>query len=241
MKALTCFTFLAGVLSNAGAQAPDPRNAVSGADFSGIYESAVFVNVAPVIEPDVYPFSAQGQRAFDSYDAIAEAANQTNDCAAYVMPGVLWANSPMEIVQDDATIVMRYETGAVTRSIPMSGPSPSGSAPSTELGHSVGHWEGDVLVVETNGLMNGVLRNNRGYPISREAKLTERYWREAGETDLQMELLVDDPTNYTEPFTLGREWIWAPDEEIRPYECVSLGPRDEEPDIDELVRLLEEL
>jgi hypothetical protein len=241
MRALTYFTVLWGVGFTASAQAPVSQNTSSGADFSGIYESAVFVNVAPVLEPDVYPFTAEGRRSFESYDALAEATNQADDCAAYTMPGILWANSPMQIVQGDETIVFRYETGGVTRSIPMSGPMSSGDTSSTELGHSIGHWEGEVLIVETTGLIDGVLRNNRGYPISREATITERYWRDGERNDLQMELLVNDPTNYTEPFTLGREWIWAPDEDIRPYECVSLGPRDEEPDIDELIRLLEEL
>ena len=60
-----------------------------------------------------------------------------------------------------------------------------------------------------------------------------------GEKDLQLELLVDDPVNYTETFKLGREWIWAPDDQVLPYDCISLGPRDSEPDIDELLRILE--
>ena len=40
---------------------------------------------------------------------------------------------------------------------------------------------------------------------------------------------------------MGRAFIWAPDEEIRDYGCVSLGPKDAPPDLDELVRMLEEL
>ena len=56
-----------------------------------------------------------------------------------------------------------------------------------------------------------------------------------------MELTVNDPTNYTDTFSLSREWIWAPDEELQEYECINLGPRGDEPDIDELVRMLEAL
>ena len=69
----------------------------------------------------------------------------------------------------------------------------------------------------------------------------ERYWREAGESNLQMELSIDDPVNYTGPVDLAREWIWSPDEQIVPWECISLGPRDTEPDIDALRRLLRDL
>ena len=71
--------------------------------------------------------------------------------------------------------------------------------------------------------------------------MTERYWRNLGENDLQMELVVDDPVNYSEPVTLTRVFVWSAEEQVRPWECISLGPRFSEPDIDELARMLEEL
>ena len=77
--------------------------------------------------------------------------------------------------------------------------------------------------------------------MSREARVTERYWRNPGEKDLQLELAVDDPVNYTQTVILGREFVWSADEQIRPWECVSLGQRDTAPDLDEVTRMLEEL
>ena len=41
--------------------------------------------------------------------------------------------------------------------------------------------------------------------------------------------------------TLGRAWVWAPHEHLQPWNCVSLGPRDAEPDLDELAEMLESL
>ncbi len=243
MRALFFFAIAVGVVSNltASAQAPGTQTAASGVDFSGVYAAVVFVAVAAVFEPDVYPFTVEAERAFNAYDPLVAAPNQADDCTAVLMPGILWSNDPMQIVQEDGKIVMRFERGNTTRSIPMNGAPPSPDQPHTELGYSVGHWAGDVLTIETTHMTADVIRNNRGYPISREARITERYWREPGETDLQMELLVDDPTNYTQTVTLGREWIWSPDEHLQTYECVSLGTRDSEPDIDELARMLEEL
>ena len=137
---------------------------------------------------------------------------------------------------------MRFERGNTIRSIPVHGTAPSLDEPHTDLGYSVGRWVGAVLTIETTHMMDGVIRNNRGYPISREARITERYWREPGEDDLQIELLVDDPENYTEILKLGRVWIWSPNDQVRPWECISLGPRDSAPpDIDALARMLEEL
>ena len=71
--------------------------------------------------------------------------------------------------------------------------------------------------------------------------MTERYWREPGSLDLQLELVIEDPVYYTEVFTMGREYIWAPHEEIREWVCVDFGDSTAPPDIDEMIRMLEEL
>ncbi len=244
MRALVVIAMAAGSVGHltASAQTPGPQTGASGVDLSGIYSASTFVAVAEVFGPDVYPFTPEAERAFNAYDPLVEAANQTDDCTQETMPGILWSNSPMQIGKEDGRIVMRYERGNTTRSIPIDGAPPAPDQPHSALGYSVGRWSGAVLTIETSHMLGGVIRNNRGYPISRDARIRERYWREPGANDLQMELLVDDPTNYTEILKLGREWIWSPDDELQTWVCTSLGPRDSEPpDIDELARMLEEL
>ena len=238
MRALTFIMILVGVTNHVAvnAQAPD-----AGIDFSGIYAPPVFVATIAVIEPDVYPFTAEGKRSFDAYDPLVLSPNQADDCTPDLMPGILWSNSPMQIGQESGQVAIRYERGNTIRSIPLEGPAASSDQTHTELGYSVGRWVGDVLTIETTHMTSDVVRNNRGYPISRGAQVTERYWREPGENNLHMELIVNDPTNYTDTFALRREWVWAPDEELQEYECINLGPRGDEPDIDELVRMLEAL
>jgi hypothetical protein len=239
MRPLSCFVMLLAMAKIAAyAQTPGPR---PGVDLSGIYESAVFVGVPDVSQPEVYPFTAAGKRAFDNYDETTGDPRLADDCAAETMPGVLWTGNPMQITQEDDRVVILYERGNTMREIRLDDGSPPEDAPPRELGYSVGRWAGDVLTIETTRLSSGSIFNNGGYAISPEARVTERYWRNAGDLNLQMRLVVDDPVNYTEPFELGREWIWAPDEQIRPWVCVDLGPRDVEPDLDELTRILEEL
>lgn len=210
-------------------------------DIFGVYTPPIFRNMPPVTEPDVYPFTPQAQALFDTYNPVAQDARTVDDCAAEKVPGVLWDNSPMEFVRDGDAILMRFERLGTTRRIHMDGGLPPADHPRTNLGYSVGRWENGVLVIETTHTAGGVLRNLRGHPVSPDAKLTERYWREPGDMDLRMELTVEDPVNYTETVTLGRAWVWAPDDQILPWNCVSLGPKDAEPDLDELERLLEAL
>ena len=244
-RALTLFAVLVGVIGHttANGQAPGTQPAGSVVNLSGVYVAVYVGEPNIVFEPDVYPFTAQAERAYNAYDPAVGDPIVGNDCAPERIPGILWSADPMEIVHEDGRIVMRLERGDTVRSIPMDGAAPPADQPNTELGYSVAHWAGDVLTIETTHLLGGIIVNDMGQPISQEARITERYWREPGENNLQMELLVDDPVNYTEPLKLGRLWGWSPDERIRPWNCFSLQPpRDAEPvDVDELARMLEAL
>lgn len=236
MRTLCCVAALAGAMGPLTARAQDERRG-PGVDFSGVY-----VGATEIRESEVYPLTAAGQRVQDAFDPLVQDPRQFDDCAPDTLPAVLWAGTVanMQVVQDDARLELRYEHGGASRSVHIDGVAPSASEPHTELGYSVGRWVDGVLTIETTHLTGGFIFNSRGYPLSPQTRITERYWRERGENDLQLELRVDDPVNYEQPFTLAREWSFSPDEQVRDWDCVSLGPRDAEPDIDELRRLLQE-
>ena len=241
MKALLRFAAVVGGLVSCGvlAQVPSRQTASEELDFSGIYVGAPR---ATVVEPDAFPFTAEGQQAFDSYDRL-EDLRRYDDCAAESLTAILLSGliATMQLVQEDGRIVIQLERGDSTRSIDLVGTPPSADQPNTRLGYSLGRWEGTELAIETTRMTAGLMLQNRGYSISDKASITERYWRNPGENDLHMELVVEDPVNYTQPLTFGRVWIWTPDEEVRPWSCVPLGTRDSEPvDIDALRRRLEE-
>ncbi len=215
---------------------------VSEVDLFGVYSPPVYQSMPPVIEPDEYPFTREAAEYFDSYDPVVQDARSADDCAAEKVPGILWDNGHMEFQRGEGdTIIMRFERLGTTRTIRMDSADPPAGHPNSDLGYSTGRWENGVLVIETTRTAGGVLRNLRGHPVSESARLTERYWRKPGQMNLTMQLVVEDPVNYTAPVTLGREWVWAPEEALQPWNCVSLGPKDTEPDVDELARMLEAL
>lgn len=207
-------------------------------DFSGVYVSVYVGNPQTVIVPETYPFTARGEQAFRDYDPEVDDPRIGNDCAPRRMPALLWSADPVEFAHEAGRTIIRFEALDTVRTIFMNGAPPPAGHPRTAHGYSVGRWEGDTLIVETTHLLGGVVVNDMGQPISPDAVLTERYWREPGENDLQVEVLVDDPVNYVEPLSLRRVWVWAPNEAIRPWNCFSL---EEEPDVDDLARMLEEL
>ena len=204
-------------------------------DFSGIYEGARQID-----EPEVYPFTAEGERAHLAYDPLENDPRQEDDCAPETIPSVLWAGTlnTMRIYSDGEDLKMHLEHGGTVRTIQIGKGVPAASQSHTDLGISVAEWDDRTLAIETTHLTGGVIFTNRGFPVSAEARVYERWWREPGEQNLQMELTLEDSLNYTEPVTISREWLWAPEEQVLPWNCVSLGPRDAEPDIDALRRLL---
>ncbi len=91
-------------------------------------------------------------------------------------------------------------------------PLPKTTQPSY-MGYSVGKWEGDTLVVETNGLNDVGWLDMEGHPQTETTHVTERFRRrDFGHMDLQ--LTIDDPKAYTKPWSIKLSLNYLPDEEL---------------------------
>ena len=89
----------------------------------------------------------------------------------------------------------------------------------TWMGHSVGHWEKDTLVVETTNFNGRAWLDRAGFPQTEQSKITERYTRLNMGT-LERIVTVDDPGAYSKPFTLKyTARLSNPEDEIHEYFC----------------------
>jgi len=126
---------------------------------------------------------------------------------------------PSKIIQNPDVIVMLYETHMGLRQIFTDGrPLPNNDPQPWFYGYSVGRWEGDTLVVETIGFKEGGWLDINGNPVSEKAKTTERFRRTSFGT-MEIEQTIDDPVNYTRPFTTRLNWRLLPDTEIMEMVC----------------------
>jgi hypothetical protein len=120
----------------------------------------------------------------------------------YLITG--WGSiSPQEILQDDRRVLMIYEYDHTVRQIWIDGRKNPDSPDPTWVGHSVGTWDGDTLVVDTVGLRTGqgvAWLDNRGYVASSGLHIIERYKRLDKDT-LQIDFTYDDPKAFTKPWT----------------------------------------
>ena len=127
---------------------------------------------------------------------------------------------PAKIIQAPDQIVLLYETHMGLRQIFTDGrPLPNNDPQPWFYGYSVGRWEGDTLVVETIGFKDGGWLDINGSPLSDKARVTERFRRPTYGT-IEIEQTVDDPVNYTRPFTTRLNWRLMPDTEIMEMVCL---------------------
>ncbi len=212
-------------------------------DFPGVYVGVWVGAVEIITAPEVYPMSDAAREAYETFDPFVSDPRRLDDCAPEKVPTLLWSANPIEIDVQADRIDIRYEEGGSSRVIWLDGESPPADQPYTAVGYSVGRWEDDALVVETTHMESPTIVNDLGHPLSRDAVLTERYWKEPGETTLRLEFQIEDPVNYTQTLHFSRIWEPSDIEQVQPWECVSLGTRDdsEPPDFDELTRMLEAL
>ena len=86
----------------------------------------------------------------------------------------------------------------------------------TSMGYSIGKWEGDTLVAETNGLNDRGWLDGFGHPRSEQMHITERFRRrDFGHMDL--EFSFNDPKYYTRPFGLKTGLKLLPDSDLLEY------------------------
>lgn len=132
-----------------------------------------------------------------------------------------------KIVQTPRLIVVLSEREVTYRQIFLDGrPLPNDPLP-TWKGYSVAHWEGDRLVVQSNGFRgDDIWLDRKGSPLTDAATITERI-RRVNYGRLETQLTVNDPKAYTRPFTVTLNEYLEPGAELMDFVCLendSSGP-----------------
>lgn len=123
------------------------------------------------------------------------------------------------VMQSPAYLAILHERNMEYRLIYTDGrPLPQDPQP-TWNGYSSGRWEGDTLVVESLGFRDGLWADYNGSPLTSAAKITERFRRPNFGT-LEVEVTVDDPKAYTQPWTVKLIQVFVADSDILEYVCL---------------------
>ena len=107
-----------------------------------------------------------------------------------------------------------YESRTIYRQVFTDGrPLPPADVQPTWMGYSVGRWEGDTFVVESNGFDDRTWLTTQGHQHSARMRLVERFRRVAADT-LEVSLTIDDPDTYTKPWKVNLSWSLVPDVDL---------------------------
>jgi len=203
-------------------KAPPPRTSDGRPDFSGLWskESPKYSrNIAADLEPDeVQPWVHELlERRREDLGKDGMQARCLPLGPAYATSGDSTGSEMMRVVQSPQLIVM-LNPDLTYRQIWMDGRALEAEPNPTWMGYSVGHWDGDTLVVESNGFNAGTWLDRDGHPHTEQLRLTERYRRQTFGT-LEIEATFSDPGAYTRPWTVKVSAQYAPDTEMLEWVC----------------------
>ena len=126
---------------------------------------------------------------------------------------------PFKIIQTPGEMVMLYEVETIFRQIFTDGRQiPTDPSP-TWLGYSVGHWEGDTLVVDTRGFNDLSWLDARGHGHSEDMRVQERF-RRHDFGHLEVAVTVEDPKVFTKPVAINFVEQLLPDTYVFEHICL---------------------
>ena len=181
-------------------------------------------------QPMIQFLTPTGEKAVAAYDPFKD--DPVFRCDPIAIRRVWGAPStPLEIVHDGADIVLHHEWMDVRRVIHMNMKTHPKDGKRGSLGHSIGHWEGDTLVIETANYSAGVLNQyveQPGQPtkgLLHSAALTsvERLHLDEARQRLVVEIDLTDPEFFKQPFPRATMEYAASDLKLEPFKCSPEG------------------
>jgi hypothetical protein len=191
---------------------PTPRTAAGKPDFSGVWYAQRPVDPG---KPEPLPWVEALLRE--------RAANNSKDApgARCLTRGVTAAGGlfPYKLVQTPALLIMLFEDDIPShRQVFLDGRGHPKDPNPSWMGHSIGRWDGDTLVIDTVGFNDRSWLDPQGHPHTEMMRVTERL-RRPDLGHLEIKFTIDDPGAYAKPWTMKRIADLDPNDEIGEYVC----------------------
>ena len=226
MLSLLALVALVAFSPRVSAQGTTPASAASSAsvpDLSGVWSGVLSNNLAAKgTQP---PLTAWGlaqmkiNKPAHGEGSTTVSTDPVDKCFPPGIPRLYYHPFPMEILQVPGRVLMVFEYDHFVRNIYTDGRQHPADLSPTWMGDSIGHWEGDTLVVDTIGFNERTWLDRSGLPHSDALHLTERIHR-ADHNTLVDDMTIDDPKAYTQPWTAKRTFALKPKWNIMEFVCL---------------------
>ncbi len=219
-RAAVALTALAcGLACSAFARAPHKASAPSSGDISGVwmaqeaYMHGTPLKPAPSLTPEIAALRARRAAAV-AKGYVRSVSNML--CQGRAGPSMSLIRSPVEIMQGfgRVTMIFENETSNQPRTFYLLEKKHPDTPFPTRNGHSIAHWEGKTLVVDTVGY-DGRSTWPNDIPASEQGHLVERFSVSANGKVLTDHLVMTDPKTFTKPWIIDLKYDRLPDTEER--------------------------
>jgi len=191
----------------------------------GMWEPRTFGFMVPEA-----PLSTAGKELVDRNAAAMAGGKIMHTAWTSCRPGaVSTMTMPREkivVLQSPEELTILYEMPRMARRVRMNATHPQ-DLPASYVGDSIGHWEGNTLVIDTVGFNGYAELDARGQPTSPALHTVERLTPSADGSGIDIEVTITDPEYYDGPFTIKRAWKRSAASHPLEYDCIE-NPRQED-------------
>lgn len=201
-----------------GDKAAGPAKPVSPRDLSGTWMGD---RIGGIVKPGEMVMTPWAQAKFDAYAKLGDdraKMDPRRDCFPLGMPRDMYEPVPIEIIQTPEQVIILLENDHIARHIFLDQAEHPKDVSPTWMGHSIGHWDGNTLVVDTVALRGETFVDLFGHPHTPNLHLTERIKLVDANT-LDDQVTVDDPKAYVKPFTIQKTYRLKPGWHVMEYVC----------------------
>jgi hypothetical protein len=163
----------------------------------------------------VLPYTAAYLKNWQNYDPTD--GDYTGACLPFGLMRSINSPDPLQIMQSNDYFAELFEQNTWFHVFHIDGRPHTKGTP-TWFGDSVGKWDGDTLVVETNNFNGRTRLDTNGHPHSDALVLTER-WTRTNMGNIDYDMIIHDPKAFTEDWKNSRKFTLRTDQEIMEYSC----------------------
>jgi hypothetical protein len=207
--------------------APVPKTTDGKPDLTGLWQRvrgpnqriagglAMGPNLEDFMRPGekIPPLRPAAQKLYEQRLANFMADRPSGRCLPHGIPDQMLIRVPLKIVQNPGLTLILYEEFARFRQIFTDGRTHPPVANPAWLGYSIGWWDGEWFVVETRGFNDRSWLDDSGRPHTEALRTIERF-RRRDFGHLDVEITIDDPEAYTEPWSFPLQFEFLADTEM---------------------------
>jgi hypothetical protein len=201
---------------------PEGTQAFPGTRGTAISQSSDPVNEFWNRRPSIRPLTPAGAKVMERFDG-ASADNPRLRCeATSILFDWTFEADVNRIEQGEDRIVVRYGSMGLERTIHLNLPEHPEDVTPSRAGHSIGRWDGDVLVVDTVGFEPGILSADGRLPHSDRLHVVERFSLDAQGRALTRDWMAEDALYFEGQYT-GSDKVHLSDVPYQPVPCEDLS------------------